>query len=84
MPLIWYSIGSSMVMMFFSLELTRFSEAYSVVDLPLPVGPVTRMMPLVRDSIRSMICTPSAPRPISVRERMPFFLSSRRSTARSP
>src|ERR1039457_6372499 len=40
MPLIWYSIGSSMVMMFFSLELTRFRAAYRVVDLPLPVGPV--------------------------------------------
>jgi len=26
-PLIWYSIGSSMVMMFFSLELTLFSAA---------------------------------------------------------
>jgi hypothetical protein len=30
----------------FSVELMRFIRAYKVVDLPLPVGPVTRTMPL--------------------------------------
>jgi hypothetical protein len=45
MPDIWYSIGSSTVMMFLSGEFTRCSEAYSVVDLPEPVGPVTSRMP---------------------------------------
>jgi hypothetical protein len=31
--------------MFFSGELIAFSAAYSVVDLPEPVGPVTRIAP---------------------------------------
>ncbi len=40
-----YSTGSSMVMIFFSEELIRSKAAYRVVVLPLPVGPVTRIMP---------------------------------------
>jgi len=44
-PSIWYSIGSSIVMMFTSGELMLVSAAYSVVVFPLPVGPVTRMIP---------------------------------------
>ena len=32
-------------MMFFSGELRAVSVVYSVVDLPDPVGPVTRMVP---------------------------------------
>ena len=45
MPASWYSTGSSMVMMFLSIELTALSAAYRVVDLPEPVGPVTSTAP---------------------------------------
>ena len=38
-------MGSSTVMMLFSgVEIFRKDE-YNVVDFPLPVGPVTRMIP---------------------------------------
>ena len=40
-----YSTGSSTVMMLTSGRLTTLSVAYSVVDLPEPVGPVTRIIP---------------------------------------
>ncbi len=41
-----YSIGSSRVMMWhFSVSLMCWTIAANVLDLPLPVGPVTRMMP---------------------------------------
>ena len=45
MPASRYSTGSSTVMMFLSIWLRMLSVAYSVVDLPDPVGPVTRMAP---------------------------------------
>ena len=45
MPGSRYSTGSSTVMMFRSGLLRMFRVAYSVVDLPEPVGPVTRMAP---------------------------------------
>jgi hypothetical protein len=48
--LLWgwrYSIGSSMVMMWTALSwLILLMMAARVVDLPEPVGPVTRTMPL--------------------------------------
>ena len=44
-PSIWYSTGSSIVMIFRSGILMRFIALYSVVVLPLPVGPVTRKIP---------------------------------------
>ena len=40
-----YSTGSSTVMMLTVGLLISVSVAYSVVDLPEPVGPVTRIMP---------------------------------------
>jgi hypothetical protein len=40
-----YSTGSSTVMMLTSGRLRMLSVAYSVVDLPDHVGPVTRMAP---------------------------------------
>ena len=44
-----YSIGSSMVMMWhWRVWLILSIIAASVVDLPLPVGPVTRTRPFVR------------------------------------
>ena len=47
-----------MVMIFLSGRLMRFRAEYSVVDFPLPVGPVTRKMPcgkLVKCSMRESI-----------------------------
>jgi hypothetical protein len=41
----WYSTGSSMVMILSCPVLISESAAYSVVVLPLPVGPVTSSMP---------------------------------------
>ena len=38
--------GATNVMIGSTIVTILFNEAYSVVDLPLPVGPVTRMMPL--------------------------------------
>ena len=45
MPGSRYSTGSSTVITLISGRLTTLSVAYSVVDLPDPVGPVTRIMP---------------------------------------
>ncbi len=47
-PSSWYSTGSSMVRMLRSGELILARQAYSVVVLPEPVGPVTSMMPCGR------------------------------------
>jgi hypothetical protein len=44
-PASWYSTGSSMVMTLSVPRLVSPSTAYSVVVLPLPVGPVTSSMP---------------------------------------
>ena len=44
-PGIWYSIGSSIVMMFVRPDLIEVIAELSVVVLPLPVGPTTRIMP---------------------------------------
>ena len=45
-----------------------------MVVLPLPVGPVTRMMPLVRERSRSMEVTCCVDKPISEREMTPRLL----------
>ena len=47
-PSIWYSTGSSIVMIPFSGLLSSVSAAYSVVDFPEPVGPVTSTAPCAR------------------------------------
>ena len=46
MPGISYSTGSSMVVVFFSGTAMRLRVENDVKDLPEPVGPVTRKMPL--------------------------------------
>jgi hypothetical protein len=46
-----YSTGSSAVMIFLSGRFSSLSAPYSVVVLPLPVGPVTRKMPFGRRMI---------------------------------
>ena len=45
MPSNVYSTGSSIVTIFTSSELISFKIVYKVVDLPLPVGPVTSTIP---------------------------------------
>ena len=45
------SIGSSIVQTLTSGVASCFIVEYSVVVLPDPVGPVTRMMPLCEDAI---------------------------------
>ena len=59
------SIGSSMVTMCSARsELTLSTIAASVVDLPEPVGPVTRMRPFGRSAICSTIAgSPSSSKP---------------------
>ena len=56
MPGSWYSIGSSMVMMLVRSDCTDSSAEQSVVVLPLPVGPTTRIMPCwcFRKALRSV------------------------------
>ena len=44
-PFSRYSTGSSTVMMFLSSSFRMLSVEYIVVDLPEPVGPVTRIAP---------------------------------------
>ena len=44
-PFIVNSTGSSTVIIFNSFEFNSLSIEYKVVDLPLPVGPVTRIIP---------------------------------------
>ena len=67
--LCWWtnSIGSSIVMMCsVRSELILSTMAASVVDLPEPVGPVTRIRPLGR----SAICSTIAGRPSSSKVRI--------------
>ena len=40
-----YSTGSSIVIIFLSDVFNLLIKEYNVVDLPLPVGPVTRIIP---------------------------------------
>ncbi|MBA7690709.1 hypothetical protein ES703_99240 [subsurface metagenome] len=67
-PETWYSTGSSTVMSLTSVVLILLSAAYKVVVFPLPVGPVTSMIPLgllIRESKSSSWSDkkPISPRP---------------------
>jgi hypothetical protein len=66
------------------LASSRLSAAYSVVVLPEPVGPVTRMMPCGWAISCSKRCSVSPCMPTASRLSLLSLLSSRRSTARSP
>ena len=79
-----YSIGSSTVSTLVVAVSMRASEAYSVVVLPEPVGPVTRTMPCGWWINRSKPCSTSPLMPRASRLKRVSVLSSRRSTARSP
>ncbi|MPN14229.1 hypothetical protein SDC9_161555 [bioreactor metagenome] len=77
-------MGSSTVLTLTSSVATRLSVEYSVVVLPEPVGPVTRMMPCGRAVRWVKRLSVSPPMPTASRLSLLSLLSSRRSTARSP
>src|SRR6185437_660583 len=89
MPRIWYSTGSSMVMILSSSLLISLRAAYSVVVLPLPVGPVTRTIPYGSLMYRRKCRRSSGAKPTTSSVSFLNFslidsLSSTRSTAFSP
>ncbi|CSA91012.1 Uncharacterised protein [Vibrio cholerae] len=67
-----------------SLLLSSCKPAYKVVDLPEPVGPVTRMIPCGRLIKRRKLSWLCAVIPKLCRSRRVAFLSSKRITTRSP
>ena len=79
-----YSIGSSTVMILRSVSFSAFSAAYSVVVLPLPVGPVTTNIPLGRFSVRATAAATSGGRPRWSSESRPALWLSSRITTDSP
>src|SRR4029077_2711309 len=70
-----YSTGSSAVMMFTSIVLTRESAEYSVVVLPEPVGPVTSTMPYGLFTFRIKSCSALTSKPNLVRSSVRLPLS---------
>ena len=84
MPGSWYSIGSSTVMMLVRSDLIDTSAEQSVVVLPLPVGPTTRIMPCWwRRKSRSW-ASAVVEKPSSSSAGTPFRWSSMRMTIFSP
>ncbi|MNS55627.1 hypothetical protein D3C72_884640 [compost metagenome] len=79
-----YSMGSSTVRMLLVAASRRLSAAYSVVVLPLPVGPVTSTMPCGWRIRRSSCVSTSGHMPRRSNCSRPASLSNKRSTARSP
>ena len=69
MPAMRCSTGSSIVRMLRSPSLSACSAAYSVVDLPEPVGPVTSTAPLGRWMARSKRSSSAACMPSDVEAR---------------
>ncbi len=84
MPDISYSTGSSTVMILRSGRLMVLRQAYSVVVLPDPVGPVTRRIPSGCAIIFSKIFWSSEKKPSLGRPRARFCLSRIRMTMLSP
>ena len=79
-----YSIGSSTVMMLLCAASSWLRAAYSVVVLPEPVGPVTRMMPCGWEMSFLSRASESPCMPTASRFSLLSLLSSKRNTARSP
>ncbi len=84
MPGSSYSIGSSTVSTLVVVVSSVCRAAYSVVVLPLPVGPVTSTMPCGCWTSRRKPASTSPLMPRPSRPSSLSLLSSRRSTARSP
>ncbi len=83
-PRTFCSTGSSMVTMFFSAELSCVNAAYSVVDLPEPVGPVTRISPYGREMSSSNRARSSVEKPSLERLVSDLVCRAIRSTTFSP
>ena len=81
---IGYSTGSSSVMMLTLSVLIWLMIEYSVVVLPLPVGPVTRITPSGRAIMSFNKFNSVSARPRASSGTMPFWRSSTRSTKFSP
>ncbi len=79
-----YSTGSSRVMMFTDSTLSLASIEYSVVVLPLPVGPVSTKMPSGLASIRLSFAMTDFGNPMCSRLIIDFSRSSTRRTMFSP
>ena len=83
-PSISYSTGSSVVMILSSISLSSLRAAYSVVVLPEPVGPVTRMMPLGFMITSIQLASVSSGMPSLLRSSWTTERSRIRSTTLSP
>ena len=66
MPRSWYSIGSSTVTTLRETAFSPVSPVYSVVVLPLPVGPVTSTMPLGSSNVWRSLATTAGAMPSAV------------------
>ncbi len=73
-----------MVMIFTSGELTVFKNAYRVVVLPEPVGPVVKIMPVGRESSFFISSRRSSRKPKSSRFKEMVLGFNTRSTTFSP
>src|SRR3546814_19735869 len=80
----WNTTGSSTVMIFFRPSLVAASAAYSVVDLPDPVGPVTSTMPFAWAFHSRLHDTSPRSQPSLSRHRSLRSLGLRRLTLDSP
>ena len=79
-----YSTGSSTVRILRSVMLSSVSAAYSVVVLPLPVGPVTSTMPNGRAIASRSVAISPASKPSESKSSCTSWRSRMRSTALSP
>ena len=79
-----YSTGSSRVMILTDSRFRYWRIEYKVVVLPLPVGPVTRIRPSGRSTMRFRAARSASPRPSWSRATIPFCRSSTRRTIFSP
>ena len=81
---IWYSMGSSTVMILWTPSSTSSKALAKVVDLPDPVGPVTSTMPLLARSQPRNISRWSGSMPRLSSAMSPRSWASSRSTMDSP
>ena len=78
------STGSSTVIMLTSSVLSSLNAVYNVVDLPEPVGPVTRMIPCGFFNILSNFSNSSSEKPKFFLSLVRFSLEVKRITTFSP
>ena len=83
-PFKFASTGSSTVMILTPSTFNSFNAVYNVVDLPLPVGPVTRISPFGWLRIWSNFFNSSSGNPRSRLSNVSAFFCARRITTFSP